>query len=126
MKAWRRKMNAALGAARASAAAGNHAAALNYHNAAMNRANNRGSSATIAAVESQTPYHRGPSNPGPGDATAWAWAWWRWRWTPSTTTSSFPTSPSSPSTWTIQKLICKGSRGKHHQFPERRCANKTN
>lgn len=66
MKAWRRKMNAALGAARASAAAGNHAAALNYHNAAMNRANNRGSSATIAAVESQTPYHRGPSNPGPG------------------------------------------------------------
>ena len=65
MQEWRKKMNAALGAARAAAAAGNHAAAVNYHQAAMNRANNRGSAATIAAVQSQTPYQRAPSNPGP-------------------------------------------------------------
>ena len=64
MKAWRRKMNAALGAARAATAAGNHAAAANYWQAAMNRANNRGSSATQAAVQSQAPV-RAPQSPGP-------------------------------------------------------------
>lgn len=65
MKAWRRKMNAALGAARAAAAAGNMAAAANYHQAAMNRAVNRGTSQTISNVAAQAPPTPGGINASP-------------------------------------------------------------
>lgn len=65
MQAWRRKMNAALGAARAAAAAGNMEAAANYHQAAMNRAVNRGTSQTISNVAAQAPPTPGGINASP-------------------------------------------------------------
>ena len=63
MQAWRRRMNAALGAARAAAASGNNAAAAAYYNAANNTAVARGNTRTIAAVQRQNPVMSIPFTP---------------------------------------------------------------
>jgi len=65
MKAWREKMNAALGAAREAARQGNMEAAANYHQAALNRAVNRGTSQTIANVLSEAPPTPAGTNASP-------------------------------------------------------------